>query len=182
VLKESRYKVNNPKAVTYWSVSYASSRRAPKGELEALTPLREVMVQSLQFNPAWSQKVAQFIEERRQRFLAAQRQQLVRQKAQFDAIESRIGAQSAANDAQHQAYWRHSADLNVQSENRADVMREVSPWKTSDGSTYKLPTQYGQAWSSASGEILMNNDPGYNPNSDPSLTPTQWTPMEPTHN
>jgi len=182
VLKESRYKVNNPKAVTYWSLSYVTSERAPKGQLEQLGPLRTVMVESLEWNPAWSQKVTRFIEERRQHFFASQRQQLDRQKAQFDATEARIGAQSAAHDAQHQAYWRHSADLAVQSENRADVMREVSPWKTSDGSTYKLPTQYGHAWSSANGEIIMNNDPAYNPNSDPNLTPSQWTQMEPTRN
>jgi hypothetical protein len=25
---------------------------------------------------------------------------------------------------------------------------------------------------------VMNNDASYNPDSDPSLTPTQWTPME----
>ncbi len=182
VLQESRYKINNPKAVTYWSLSCASSQRAPKGQLAQLDSLRAVMVQSLEFNPLWRQKVAEFVEARRQRFFAAQRAQLGRQKAQFDATEARIGAQTSANDAQHQAYWQHSANLAVESENRADVMREVSPWKTSDGSTYKLPTQYGQAWSSANGEILMNNEPGYNPNSDPTLTPTQWTPMEPTHN
>jgi hypothetical protein len=182
VLKESRYKVNNPKGVTYWSLSYASSKRAPAGELDSLTPLRDVMVQSLQFNPAWSQKVADLISQRRQKALAAQRQQAANQQAQFNAIESRISSQTAANEAQHQSYWQHSADLAVQSENRADVMRQVSPWKTSDGSTYKLPTQYGNAWAGANGQIIMNNDSGYNPNSDPSLTPTQWTPMEPTHN
>jgi len=54
-------------------------------------------------------------------------------------------------------------------------MREVKPWKTTDGDSVKLPNKYGYAWEGANGEIIMNNDPQYNPNSDPNLTPTQWT-------
>jgi hypothetical protein len=140
------------------------------------------MVQTLELNPAWSQALANLLQQRQQHTLALQRQQQVNQQAQFNAIESRIHAQTAANDAQHASYWQHSADLNRQSENEADVQREVSPWKDSDGTTYKLPTEYGHAWSGANGEIIMNNDAGYNPNSDSSLTPTNWTPMEQTQN
>ncbi|MGD0260099.1 MAG: hypothetical protein ABSD29_09790 [Verrucomicrobiota bacterium] len=106
-----------------------------------------------------------------------------RQDAQFNATESRIVSTSAANDAQHASYWQHSADLNRQSQNQADVMREVSPWKDSSGTTHKLPTQYGHAWSGADGTIIMNNDPSYNPNSDPNLkVNTTWTLMEQTQN
>ena len=87
-------------------------------------------------------------------------------------------ARSEANDEEKSSFDQHMADLDRQSDAEADVQREVSPWKDSDGSTYKLPTKYGNAWSSADGRIIMNNDPQYNPNSDPSLTPTQWTAME----
>jgi hypothetical protein len=54
----------------------------------------------------------------------------------------------------------------------------MSPWKDSNGDTYKLPNTYGHAWAGADGTIIMNNDPQYNPNTDSSLTPTNWTPME----
>ena len=140
------------------------------------------MVQSLELNPAWCQQLANLIQQRQARTFAAQKQQQANQQQQFNAIESRIHSQTAANDAQHESYWQHSADLNRQSENEADVQREVSPWKDGDGTTYKLPTQYGHAWSGADGEIIMNNDPSYNPNSDSSLNPTNWTPMEQTQN
>ena len=62
-------------------------------------------------------------------------------------------------------------------------MREVSPWKDSNGTSYKLPTQYGHAWSGSDGTVIMNNDPSYNPNSDPNLTGNAtWTRMEQSHN
>jgi hypothetical protein len=165
-----------------WAISQATSERAPKATFEQLKPINAIMVQSLQMNPAWNQKLAALLQQRQQKFFANQKQASANQDAQFNAIESRISSQSAANDAQHDSYWQHSADLNRQSENEADVQREVSPWKADDGTTYKLPTQYGNAWSGANGEIIMNNDPSYNPNSDPSLTPTNWTPMQQTTN
>src|ERR1017187_9732659 len=152
-----------------WSVSQATSKRAPKGAFDQLKPINAVMTQSLQMNPAWNQKVAALINQHRQKALANQAQASADQQARFNAIESRIASTSAANDAQHAAYWQHSADLNRQSQNRADVMREVSSWKDSNGTSYILPTQYGHAWSGADGTILMNNDPNYNPNSDPQL-------------
>jgi hypothetical protein len=165
-----------------WSISQATSERAPKATFDQLAPINAVMVQSLELNPAWTQQLANLIQQRQARTMAAQRQQAVNQQQQFNAIESRIHSQTAANDAQHESYWQHSADLNRQSENEADVQREVSPWKDGDGTTYKLPTQYGHAWSGADGEIIMNNDPSYNPNSDSSLNPTNWTPMEQSQN
>jgi len=165
-----------------WSISQATSERAPKGAFDKLKPVNDIMFQSLQMNPTWAQSVAALIQQRQQKTLAAQQQQRAAQQDQFKAIESRIGSQTAANDAQHASYWQHSADLNRQSENEADVQREVSPWQASDGTVYKLPTQYGNAWSGADGQIIMNNDPSYNPNSDPRLTPTNWTPMAQTKN
>jgi hypothetical protein len=172
-----------PSGYKTWAVVQATSRRAPKGGFDKLKPINAVMTQSLQMNPAWNQKVAELVAQRKQKVLANQAQARANQQAQFNAIESRIASTSAANDAQHASYWQHSADLERQSQNRADVMREVSPWKDSSGTSYKLPTQYGHAWAGADGTILMNNDAGYNPNSDPSLANnTTWTPMEQSHN
>jgi hypothetical protein len=165
-----------------WSLSQATSERAPKGAFDQLTPINSIMFQSLQMNPAWVQNVANLIQQRQGHTAALQQQQREQQQTQFNAIESRIASQTAANDAEHQAYWAHSADLNRQSENEADVQREVSPWKDSDGNTYKLPNEYGHAWSGANGEIIMNNDAGYNPNSDPNAGSTSWTEMQPTQN
>ena len=172
-----------PAGYKTWSVVQATSRRAPKGGFDQLKPINAVMTQSLQMNPAWNQKVAALVNQRKQKALANQAQARANQQAQFNAIESRIASTSAANDAQHASYWQHSANLNRQSQNQADVMREVSPWKDSGGTSYKLPTQYGHAWSGADGTILMNNDPSYDPNSDPNLkNSTTWTRMEQSHN
>jgi len=162
-----------------WSISNATSKRAPKGAFDQLAPINAIMVQSLQMNPTWAQNLANLLQQRQQRTFAMQQQQRAQQDAQFNAIESRIASQTAANDAEHQAYWQHSADLERQSDAEADVQREVSPWKDSNGDTYKLPNNYGHAWSGADGTIIMNNDASYNPNSDPNAPGnTTWTPMQ----
>jgi hypothetical protein len=183
VMEASESRVDNPNGVVNWQVIYASSRRAPQGKLDDLTPLAQEMAQSLQINPQWLQRVNALNQERYQQALGRQRQQAANQQQWFNNTEQRIANQSAANDAQHASYWAHSADLDRQSENEADIQREVSPWQSSDGSTYKLPNDYNQAWQGSDGEILMNNDTGYNPNSDSSLpSGTTWTQMQPTHN
>jgi hypothetical protein len=179
---ESMDTTNNPNRIVNWSLNYMASKRAVKGTIDQLKPISDIMAQSLQMNPEWIQRVNAYDQQREDQVLALQQQQAVRQQQQFNAIESRISSQTAANDAQHASYWAHSADLDRQSENEADVQREVSPWKDSDGNVYKLPTTYGHAWSGADGTIIMNNDPSYNPNSDPSQTSTNWTPMEQTQN
>ncbi|HTW93687.1 MAG TPA: hypothetical protein VMD30_02765 [Tepidisphaeraceae bacterium] len=154
-----------------WSISSANSVRAPKGELDQLAVPRTVIFQSIQANPDWNQQVADFLARR-------QGQLAVRQQNQFDQTENRINAQTSANDAEHQQFNQHMSDLDRQSDAEADVQREVSPWTTSDGTSCKLPTQYGYAWSGADGRIIMNNDPQYNPNSDPNLSSTNWTAMQ----
>jgi len=183
VMQASESRVSNPNGVVNWQVTYASSRRAPKGTLDDLTPLAQEMAQSLQINPDWLQRVNALNQERYQQALGRQRQQAINQQQWFNATEQRIANQSAANDQQHASYWAHSADLDRQSENEADIQREVSPWQSSDGSTCKLPNNYSQAWQGSDGEIIMNNDAGYNPNSDSSMpSGTTWTQMQPTHN
>ncbi len=163
-----------------WTVMQATSERAPKTSYDQLKPVDTIMMQSLQMNPAWSQKVVALMQQRYQRALANQRQQAANQQAQFNAIESRISSQTAADDAEHDQYWQHSADLQRQSDAEADVQREVSPWTASDGSTVKLPTTYGNAWQSTDGTIIMNNDNTYNPNADPNAGSTTWTQLQQT--
>ena len=115
-------------------------------------------------------------------FAKRQAAQAKQQQETFDAIEARIRAQTEANDAEHASYWQHSEELNRESENRADYMREVSPWKDSEGNSYKLPTAYSYAWTGSDGEIVMSNDAGYDPSRDPNSTNTSWTPMQPSQN
>ena len=154
-----------------WSVSNANSVRYPKGGMDQLKVPQAVIFQSIQANPEFNQKVAQFIQQR-------QGQVIGRLNNQFTATEGRINAQGAANDAEHQGFEQHMANLDAQSDRESDVQRQVSPWKGDDGTEVKLPTSYGYAWQGADGRIIMNNDPQYNPNSDSSLTPTNWTAMQ----
>ncbi len=106
VMQASESRVSNPNGVVNWQVIYASSRRAPQGKLDDLTPLAQEMAQSLQINPQWLQRVNALNQERYQQALARQRQQAINQQQWFNNTEQRIANQSAANDAQHASYWR----------------------------------------------------------------------------
>jgi hypothetical protein len=163
--------VNQRLGIMQWQVVNVTSSRAPKGQLDQLATVRAVVSHSCQPNLAFYTKVTNFVLARQRATIQA----LNQQEQQREALQT---ARSEASDAEKQAYEQHMADLDKQEDAEADVQREVSPWKSGDGTTYKLPTQYGHAWQGADGRIIMNNDASYNPNRDPSLTPTQWTPME----
>jgi len=162
----------------WWTVAMASSRRAPKGGFDQIKPIGIVMIQSMQMNPQWNQQVAQFVQQRTQNVLNAQQRSIANSTASFNATEQRISDTHAQEDEQNQAFEQHMANIDKQSDAEADYQREVSPWTASDGSTYKLPTAYGYAWQGADGQVIMNNNAGYNPNQDPSASSTNWTPMQ----
>jgi hypothetical protein len=154
-----------------WSVENVSSTRAVKSTLPQLNTVRAVMAHSCQPSIQWYNWITQFVVRRSQMTI----QQLNEQEQRR---EIRMNTQQEINDQERQQFQQHMDDIDRQSDAYADYMREVSPWKTSDGSSVKLPTKYGYAWEGANGEIIMNNDPQYNPASDPNNTPTQWTPMQ----
>jgi hypothetical protein len=172
VLEESIFK---PSGVRAWNITNAMSQRAPKGGFEELKPIGAIVYESIQHNPAWDMRVAALIKRR-------QEKDAEDQAALFSAIEARIHATNAANDAQHAGYWKHDIEQNRDSENRADVTREVTPWKDDSGNVFKLPTNYDYAWTGADGTIIMSNDARYRPAEDSTLTPTQWSSMERTKN
>jgi hypothetical protein len=163
--------INQRLGIMSWSVENVSSMRGPKGSLQQLSEVRAVMAHSCQPNMDWYNKVTQFVVNRTKMTI----QQLNDQEQRREIFQK---MQSDANDQEKQEFQKHMDDLDRQSDAQADYMREVSPWKTSDGDSVKLPNKYGYAWEGANGEIIMNNDPQYNPNSDPNLTPTQWTSMQ----
>jgi len=168
VFKQS---INQRLGIMNWNVENVTSTRGPKGSLEQLNSMRAVMAHSCQPNIDWYNKVTQFVVNRTKMTI----QQLNDQEQRREIFAK---MQSDANDQEKQEFQKHMDDLDRQSDAQADYMREVSPWKTTDGDSVKLPNKYGYAWEGANGEIIMNNDPQYNPNSDPNLTPTQWTAMQ----
>ena len=166
-----------------WSVRRATSKRAPKSAMDQFKSINDAMSQSLQWNPAWNQKVAALVKQREQKVLANQAQDRVNRQAQFNAIESRIASTSAANDAQHAAYWQHSADLDTPIPKPGGRDARGQPVERQQWHVVQTAHAIRPCVGGRDGTILMNNDPGYNPNSDPSLkNNTTWTPMEQSHN
>jgi hypothetical protein len=163
--------VNNQMGAMNWKICNVSSFRGPKGTLQQLDQIRAVMAQSIQPNQAWYDQVNQFV-------AAEEHQTVANLDAQQQQREAAEQAQQNANSEEQKSFQKHMNDLDSQSNSEADVQRQVSPWQDGNGKTFKLPTQYGNAWQGADGRIIMNNDAGYDPNSDASLTPTQWTRMK----
>ena len=154
-----------------WSVENVTSTRGIKGNLEQLNLVRAVMAKGAAPNLAWYNKVTQFVLMRQK----ATMQQLADQEQRRQIF---MKLSSDVSEENKRAFESHMHNIDVQSDSYGNYMREVSPWKTSDGGAIKLPTQYGHAWEGTNGEILMNNDPRYDPNSDPNNSRATWTRME----
>jgi hypothetical protein len=156
---------------TNWVVESVTSTRGPKGTLEQLNTLRALMTQAIQPNIAWYNKVTQFI-------LIRQKMTLQKLAAQEERRKIFMKLKEEISEENKQAFENHMHDIDVRSNAFADYTREVSPYRTGDGKTVKLPNKYGMAFEGANGEILLSNEPGYNPNSDPNQARTTWTPLQ----
>jgi hypothetical protein len=160
-----------------WQCVYFSSWRAPKGMLDQMRPINEVMQQSLHMNQAWVGQVGALIERRKQAALNNIKAGMEKETASFNQTEARVAAAHAAEDAQDQSFDQHMANIDEQSDKEADYLRDVSSWTSGNGTSCKLPTGYSYAWQSSNGQVVMNNNAGENPNNEPGNTQT-WTPMQ----
>ena len=162
---------NKQLGYTQWRAQEVISNRAPEAMLPQLAVYRATMIKGMKFNILWWNKYNQFL--------------LARQKTSMDILKDQAKRQQLINsfntkitDETQRQFDKFNEDSDRNADRQSDLMRGVSPWKTADGGTVKLPSEYGQAWQGSNGEIHMNNDPLYDPNSDPGRNQATWTRIE----
>jgi hypothetical protein len=154
---------------TLWSVHSAHSLRAPKGQLDRMTPLMEAAVSSLRMSPEWYggyMYVLKLFENRMAQGIrnAGEISRIISQNS--DEI-SRMFSDSyrercQADDRIHQSY--------------TEYIRGVDTYRNPfEGRAIQLPSGYRDAWVSAGGEYILSNDANLNPNVG---STTEWRRME----
>jgi hypothetical protein len=128
---------------------------APKGKLDANDKLFQVIVSSIQPEPQWVSHSGGVVATMYQ--AQAQKMANINQAiSQFNQHAAQVINGVTANAISGANVSAFHADQDV---------RGVRTFRDpTTGKTQELSNQYGQAWQNGSGDYVMSNDPGFNPN------------------
>ncbi|MDB5386177.1 MAG: hypothetical protein JWM11_1823 [Planctomycetaceae bacterium] len=157
-------------AVSYlWGPAWTPfALRAPKGELDALTPKLLTIVNSAQFNPQWYAEYSGVCK-------------LFQLRMANDIDNARRLSETITRNSNEifemfsDSYWKRQASQDRLAQNFSDTIRGVDRY-TSPYEKYpiQLPSGYQNAWAGANGTYVLSNDAGYDPNVG---STTSWTLM-----
>ena len=153
-----------------WHIRYATSVRAPVGQLARMREMHDVLMRSCVPNLNWFNMYTQFEASR------FNRNTLDSLRA-TEAVREQAKQAAQIDDVTRQSYESLQKSNDGMVEARAETLRGETAWKDSDGSKVLLPSEYGRAWRDDTGQYIVSNDSGYNPNSDSDLHST-WTAMD----
>lgn len=155
-------------ATFWWPLLPPFALRAARGELDAATPRLLAVAYSGQANPKWLEgvtKVQGLFLERIGLAIKAAGDISTQTSANNDAL---IGLLRGAREAREAAQGRAA-------QNFSDYIRGVEGY-TGGGASYTLPSGYRQAWAGSNGQVILSNDPNYDPNVGGTTT---WTNLRP---
>lgn len=156
--------------INYWFVDNVFSFRAEKGKLDAQTKLFQTMLYSLKVNKSWFAKVANVKEQLAQMII-----QNIHAVGRMGEIIANAGSQM--REEQMQA-WEYRQQVNDKiAQNFGDYILGIDRYNDPySGNEIELPSGYGIAWSNNLGEVIMTDNPNFNPNVGSNLG---WQKMDP---
>ncbi len=144
--------------ITFWSVASAYTFRAPKGRLDALTPVMNTTMNTMRITPEWYAQRGymqqMFYDRMRQGIQAA----------------GRLSAHIAANNAEIQQMFADSYRRSQESGDRisrsyAEYIRGVETYRDPfESRQVQLPSGYRGVWVSRTGDYVLSNEAGFDPN------------------
>jgi hypothetical protein len=152
-----------------WTCEHQYGFRAEKGKLDALAPLLQAMVSSVVVDLKWYAGYAQVV--------------ALRNKGQMDQIRAagELSRQISRNNDEMIASMRSSWQERQASEDRvyqqfSESVRGVETYKNAfDERPVELPSGYDSVWVNSSGEYVLSNEGGYDPNVGSTL---EWKRLE----
>ncbi|MGE5257199.1 MAG: hypothetical protein ACM3KE_11040 [Hyphomicrobiales bacterium] len=154
---------------TIWSVHSAYAFRAPKGQLDRLTPVMNTTVSSARLSPEWYGGYMYV-----QKLFQDRMNQSIKNAAAISATITR-------NSEEIRRMFSESYRLRSESQDRihqsfSEYIRGVETYKNPyEGRPVQLPSGYREAWVNARGEYLLSNEAGFNPNVGDT---TEWRRMD----
>jgi hypothetical protein len=141
-----------------WNCEHQYAFRAEKGKLDALAPLLQAMVSSVVIDLKWYAGYSQVV--------------ALRNKGQMDQIRAagELSRQISRNNDAMIASMRSSWEARQKSEDHvyqqfSESIRGVETYEnTFDSRPVELPSGYDDVWVNSSGEYVLSNQGGYDPN------------------
>jgi len=143
---------------TNWTVSYIFSYKAEKGKLEAAAKTFETITYSFQVNKYWYNKYVQLVE-----YLIRNQIQQIHSVGEFSRKLAQISNEIREDNLQ--SWYDRQAVGDRIAEDFSQYVRGVDEYYDPiEGRPVELPAGYDNAWTNASGEYIICDDPNYNPN------------------
>jgi hypothetical protein len=154
---------------TFWSVHSAYSFRAPKGQLDRLTPLMNTTVSSALLSPEWYGGYMYV-----QKLFQDRMNQSIKNAAAISATITRNSEEIRRMFSE--SYRQRSESQDRISRSYSEYIRGVETYRNPyEDRPIQLPSGYNGVWVNRSGEYLLSNQSGFNPNEG---STTEWRRME----
>jgi hypothetical protein len=147
-----------------WGVNNVRTARAPRGKLDAALPTLLTLAGTLEESPRWSQAVAD-LRDRIAQIRHEGNMRILREMARRSEIMAQTNAELSD---QQMASWRQRQESG-DALHRATVnsIVGVHDYRTPDGGSIAADNGYDRVFQDKLGNVVMTNDPSYDPNADP---------------
>jgi hypothetical protein len=142
---------------TLWSVNQGYSFRAPKGKLDAMTPLMLSVVNSTRISPDWFGGYMYV-------------QQLFNNRMNQGIKDAAAISQTVTQNSEEirrmfsESYKQRQESQDRIAQSYSETIRGVDTYKTPDATSVQLPSGYRDAWVNNRGEYILSNEAGFDPN------------------
>lgn len=158
-----------------WSVGGTRAFRAPAGQLEGEFKSLLAIAASLRETPRWSICHAQLMQQISR----------IRHKGHMDRMRSmrQMSQQIAKTNSDisdsQMASWRRQQAMKDEGHRKSvNGALEVHDYKSRDGYSIGLDHSYDRAFQDSLGNIILTNDVGFDPTTDPNLKTNDWKQLE----
>jgi hypothetical protein len=150
--------MSGPVTHTNWFVNYTVAFRAEKGRLDAQARTFQTIVHSFKVNPQWFNKYNQLVE-----MLIQQKIQQIRNIGEIGRMISKTG--SEIREDRMKAWTERQAVNDRIVDDFCRGIRGVELYHDPfENKPVELPGGYGNVWANRSGEYILTESPGFNPN------------------
>ncbi len=154
---------------TPWFVSYAISNRAEKGKLAGNALLFRAMTDSFRVSPQWYNTYNQVVT-----ILVQNQLKFIRSMGELSRYISQTSGE--ISESMMQSYNERQKIYDRIGEKMSETIRGTAQYYNPlEGTQVELPNGYKHVWASGTGEYLLTDSPGFNPNNGPGTT---WQELE----
>jgi hypothetical protein len=150
----------------FWMIDYLFSFRAKSGQLDASSDLFRTILTSFRLNQQWFARFQQISQ-----YLIQNQITHINNVGQISQFISQTYNQ--ISDQNLQGFYERNQMMDNIAQQMSQANRGVESFlDPNSGNNIELPAGYNQAWTNPLGEVIVSDDPNYDPNKE---TDQNWT-------